>query len=54
MSALSEYIRDVRRTFDTGEAREHAYRNSGWNGYDPNAPVYDADQIRRERDAYRL
>ena len=35
-------------------AREHAYRNSGWSGYDPNAPVYDADQIRRERDAYRL
>jgi hypothetical protein len=35
-------------------AREHAYRNSGWNGYDPDAPVYDADQIRRERDAYRL
>jgi len=35
-------------------AREHAYRNSGWNGYDPDAPVYDAEQIRRERDAYRL
>ena len=35
-------------------AREHVYRNSGWNGYDPDAPVYDAEQIRRERDAYRL
>ena len=35
-------------------AREHAYRDSGWSGYDPDAPVYDAEQIRRERDAYRL
>jgi hypothetical protein len=35
-------------------ARESAYRNSGWSGYDPNAPVYDADQVRRERDTYRL
>jgi hypothetical protein len=35
-------------------AREHAYRNSGWSGYDPNAPVYDADQVRRERETYRL
>ena len=35
-------------------AREHAYRNSGWKGYDPDAPVYNADEIRRERDAYRL
>jgi hypothetical protein len=35
-------------------ARESDYRNSGWSGYDPNAPLYDADQIRRERDTYRL
>jgi hypothetical protein len=35
-------------------AREHAYRNSGWSGYDPDAPVYDADQVRRERETYRL
>jgi hypothetical protein len=35
-------------------AREHAYRSSGWSGYDPNAPVYDAEQIRRERETYRL
>jgi hypothetical protein len=35
-------------------AREHAYRNSGWSGYNPDAPVYDAEQIRRERKTYRL
>jgi len=35
-------------------AREHAYRNSGWKGYDPAAPDYNADQIRRERETYRL
>ena len=35
-------------------AREHAYRNDGWSGYDPDAPVYEVEQIRRERDTYRL
>src|SRR5471032_2245226 len=35
-------------------ARETAYRSSGWKGYDPAAPAYDTDQVRRERDAYRL
>jgi hypothetical protein len=35
-------------------SREAAYRDSGWNGYDPDAPVYDVEQIRRERETYRL
>jgi hypothetical protein len=35
-------------------SRETAYRESGWRGYDPDAPVYDAEQIRRERDAHRI
>jgi hypothetical protein len=35
-------------------AREKAYRNSGWKGYDPAAPAYSTDQVRKERDAYRL
>src|SRR6185312_2988714 len=30
-------------------ARANAYRESGWKGYDPNAPAYDADRARRER-----
>jgi hypothetical protein len=35
-------------------ARESAYRNSGWRGYDPAAPAYSADEVRKEREAYRL
>ena len=35
-------------------ARETAYRSSGWKGYNPAASAYDADQVRREREAYRL
>jgi hypothetical protein len=42
-----------RSAFDIA-AREAAYRNSGWSGYDPAAPAYNADQIRKEREAYRL
>jgi hypothetical protein len=41
-----------RSAFDIA-AREPAYRISGWKGYDPSAPVYDADQVRRERETYR-
>jgi hypothetical protein len=35
-------------------ARESAYRKSGWKGYDPTAPAYTSDQVRRERETYRL
>jgi hypothetical protein len=42
-----------RRAIDV-TARENAWRSSGWNGYDPNAPAYDSEQVRREREAYRL
>jgi hypothetical protein len=35
-------------------ARESAWRSAGWNGYDPDAPTYDQEQVRREREAYRL
>jgi hypothetical protein len=34
-------------------ARESAYRQSGWTGYDPAAPAYTAEDIRRERELYR-
>jgi hypothetical protein len=34
--------------------RQTAYRAQGWSGYDPAAPVYDTEQVRREREAYRL
>jgi hypothetical protein len=42
-----------RNAFDIA-ARETAYRSSGWKGYDPSAPAYSADQVRQERDAYRM
>jgi hypothetical protein len=35
-------------------ARGTSYRQSGWHGYDPAAPAYSPEQVRRERDAYRL
>lgn len=34
-------------------ARSSAYRAQGWTGYDPSAPAYTVDQVRRERDLYR-
>ena len=42
-----------RSAFDIA-AREPAYRSTGWKGFDPTAPSYSTDQVRRERDAYRL
>ena len=42
-----------RSAFDV-TAREPAYRNSGWKGYDPAAPAYNADEVRKERERYRL
>ena len=41
-----------RSAFDIA-ALERGYRSSGWNGYDPSAAAYSAEQIRRERDSYR-
>jgi hypothetical protein len=34
-------------------ARESAYRKSGWTGYNASAPVYTAEEARRERELYR-
>jgi hypothetical protein len=34
------------------EKRAAAYRNTGWKGYDPDAPAYNAEQVRHERQAY--
>src|SRR3954469_5423020 len=35
-------------------ARESAWRNSGWNGYDPAAPAFDRGQVRKARETFRL
>ncbi len=34
--------------------RAASYRSSGWKGYDPSAPAYDAELVRKERDIYRV
>ena len=41
------------KSFDV-TTRESAWRESGWKGYDPAAPAYDAEQVRKERDIYRV
>ena len=41
------------KSFDV-TTREVAWRESGWAGYDPAAPAYDAEQVRKERESYRL
>ncbi|MGZ5926883.1 MAG: hypothetical protein ACXWLJ_09410 [Rhizomicrobium sp.] len=41
-----------RHDFDVA-ARERAYQDSGWTGYDPAARTYTAAEIQRERDLYR-
>lgn len=33
-------------------AREAAYRQEGWAGYDPGAPAYSAEEVARERARY--
>jgi hypothetical protein len=33
-------------------ARQAAYADAGWKGYDPNALPYDAEAVRRERELY--
>jgi hypothetical protein len=33
--------------------RRSTWEKSGWTRFDPNAPVYTADEIRRERELYR-
>lgn len=34
--------------------RSTAYREQGWSGYDPAAPAYNPEQVRGERETYRL
>jgi len=33
--------------------RGQAYRKAGWKEFDPRAPAFNADQVRKERDLYR-
>ena len=42
-----------RSAFDIA-AREKTYRSSGWKGYDSTAPAYEIEQVRKERETYRV
>jgi len=39
------------RAYDVSD-RATAWRDEGWAGYDPDAPVFTADEVRRERETY--
>src|SRR6185295_10807820 len=39
------------RAYDVSD-RATAWRDEGWTGYDPDAPVFTADEVRRERETY--
>jgi hypothetical protein len=39
------------RAYDVTE-RGKVWRDEGWTGYDPDAPAYSAEQVRRERQTY--
>src|SRR3954468_7361 len=39
------------RSYDVSD-RASAWRDEGWAGYDPDAPVFTADEVRRERETY--
>src|SRR5579859_4720240 len=40
------------RAYNVAE-RANAWRDEGWSGYDPEAPAYTAEEVRREREHYR-
>src|ERR1044071_2033289 len=40
------------RAYDVSD-RATAWRDEGWTGYDPDAPVFTADEVRRERETYQ-
>lgn len=48
-----KYAALLDRTAMDMNQRAATYRAQGWSGYDPTAPDYDREQIRRERESYR-
>jgi len=47
----AERILNAQRPVDINARREH-YASTGWSAYDPKAPGYTAEQIRKERELY--
>lgn len=50
-TATEAFHADANNPVDIAD-RGAAYRNSGWSSFDPDAPVYTAEQVTRERSAY--
>ena len=50
-AAEAERILNGQRPVDIAARRKH-YSEAGWSAYDPKAPGYTADQIRKERELY--
>jgi hypothetical protein len=50
-SAEAERILSAQRPVDINARRKY-YTDAGWSKYDPAAPGYTADEIRKERDLY--
>jgi hypothetical protein len=49
---VSRYAAILERTAVDITQRAALWRNNGWKGYDPDAPTYTADEVRRDRAAY--
>jgi hypothetical protein len=50
-AAEAERILNAQQPVDIAARRKH-YSEAGWSQYDPNAPGYTEEQIRKERDLY--
>jgi hypothetical protein len=50
-AAEAERILNEQRPVDINARRKY-YADAGWSAYDPKAPGYTAEQIRKERDLY--
>jgi hypothetical protein len=49
----SRYEEILNRSSVNLRDRGEAWRKAGWQKFDPNAPPYTADEIRKERALYR-
>jgi uncharacterized protein YcfJ len=49
----SRYAAIMEKSATDMTRRAEMYRSTGWKGYDPAAPAYTAEQVRRERETYR-
>jgi len=50
-AAKAEQILNQQNPVDVASRRQH-YAKAGWSRYDPRAPGYTAEEIRKEREIY--